>query len=57
MPVQKFRQLDYVMLLHATVLGMTVKDLVKFFSVWEGLYREKQKLVIITKNNILFVTF
>ena len=57
MPVQKFRQLDYVMLLHATVLGMTVKDLVKFFSGWEGLYREKQKLVIITKNSILFVTF
>ena len=32
--VQKFRQLDYVKLLHATVLGMTLKDLVKFISGW-----------------------
>ena len=32
--VQKFRPLDYVILSHATVLGMTLKGLVKFISGW-----------------------
>ena len=30
--VQEFRLLNYVMLLHAAVLGMTLKGLVKFIS-------------------------
>ena len=30
--VQRFRLLDYVILLHATVLGMTLKDLVFVFN-------------------------
>ena len=32
--VQKFRLLDYVMLLYPTVLSMTLKGLVKFYSGW-----------------------
>ena len=32
--VQKFRQPNYVILEHATILGMTLKDLVKPFSGW-----------------------
>ena len=32
--VQKFRQPHYVIQLHATVVGMILKGLVKFISVW-----------------------
>ena len=38
--IQKFRLLDYVILLHATVLGMTLKGLVKFISVGKTYLRK-----------------
>ena len=40
MPKSLYILLDYVILLHAAVLGMTLKGLVKFISGWQGLFEK-----------------
>ena len=51
--VQMFRLLDYVILLHATVLSMILKGLVKFISGWQDLYLRKTDVCIHNKNKYL----
>ena len=58
--LQKFRLLDYVILLRATILGMTLKGLFVLNKIHSWLVRliwERQMLVIITKYNISTILF
>ena len=49
--VQRFRELDYVVLPHATVLGHSIKGLGKICFWLVRFIWERQMLAIITKNN------